>query len=865
MTSFISSQMGDVEQDIALLSNQPNVLNSCVNQAPRGRNKTRPYPLSEMNDLKIQQGLIIKDLLFSLIGYEGCYIRYSEKYDQSDINSKIRGPDFKIAKHLDISLKCITKKLVKFGKYYSGLNGFLELYDRPEFGKVVQRLCYEISEFLISYQQVIKLIEDEFKFNSTFNLSIFETILNQELSLKLSHFYDIVISVHTETIERSKYKHQTSESYFNNFIKSIQNDLKETGSIDLATDNVNFEFCKGGLLLKIIQDRINAYQGDVISLEFLTRIFDAVSVDYADMLNKWVINGEIDDLAEEFIIKMNKFPDNPDSPIHRNGEKYWDELYVTRTDGVIDQFSSKDVQLKILATGKYLNIFKTCTGLYDFQQLNEIIQPIDRLSSQDLELKINEYYKRANKLLMKLLFEGYQFPSLIDSFQTLFLFKDSSKIDVFLEKSFNDLRKNKHAISTSRLSKLYDDTLQRKKDEFQVKDINKQNRISDDKIGDVLSYSLSLSVDFTNFYDLAEEILNVKSFDAEEAFRNGQNSNIFKALLNKSLERDQMNSAASNNSPNSYDPDHSDEYTIAGVNLDMDLPFPLNIIIGQNYVLEYQLIFKLQMIVKFINKLIDNSWKEINCSTVWKYPGFHPKIKKWILRCRILNNRMRDFMNDLQFYLNFDIIETNFDSFKQTFTEIQRILHEEKLGSNIDHQNIHSNGIIGFKNGSLANYNHNNLFDEKILNHNHNFNDFPNDNLINIDNLINKLGSFLNNVLRDSFITNKILIDVLKNMFDLIILYNHYLIRLKKSLIMSDKDLFHKFSQDYPEKFQNRVMDDELIEVRLKNLDSMLNSHFEIFNDSLTEFIVTLKSHGNLENQLFLILIERLENCFPDH
>lgn len=151
------------------------------------------------------------------------------------------------------------------------------------------------------------------------------------------------------------------------------------------------------------------------------------------------------------------------------------------------------------------------------------------------------------------------------------------------------------------------------------------------------------------------------------------------------------------------------------------------------------------------------------------------------------------------------------------------------------------------------------------MNHNQNFNDVPNDNLINIDNLINKLGSFLNNILRDSFITNKVLIDVLKNMFDLIILYNHYLNRLKKSLIMSNKDLFHKFSQDYPEKFQNRVMDDELIGTRFKNLDGMLNSHFEIFNDSLTEFIVTMKSHGNLENQLFLILIERLEHCFPDH
>lgn len=865
MTSFISSQMGDVEPDNVVLSNEPNLLSCCANQTPRGRSRTRPFPLSELNDLKIQQGLIIKDLLFALLGYEGFYIRYSEKYDSNDINCKIRGPDFKIAKHLDISLKSITKKLVKFGKYYTGLNGFLELYDRPEFGKVVQRLCFAVSEFIMQYQQVLKHIEDEFKFNSTFNLSIFETILNQEVSIKLCHLYDIVMSVHTETLERSKYQHQNSESYFNNFIKSIQNDLKETGSIDLATDNVNFECCKGGLLLKIIQDRINAYQGDVVSLTFLTTIFDLASIDYVHMLNQWLINGEIDDPAEEFFVKRNKFADSPENPIRSNMEKYWEELYLTRTDGVIDQFSSKDIQLKILATGKYLNIFKTCTGLNDFQCLTETIQPIDKLYSLDLELKINEFYKRANKMLMKLLFEGYQFSGLIDRFQSLFLFNDSSKIDRFLEISFNDLRKNKHAISTSRLTKAYDDAFQRNKDDFQVKDIYKHDNISDNNINSILNYCLQFSVDFTNFYKLTEEILSVKSFDAEEALKNGKSSNLFKQLFNKSLERNQINSAGSDNSTYGYDPDHSDEYTIAGINLDMDLPFPLNVIIGQNYIFEYQLIFKLQAIVKFINKLIENTWKEINFSTVWKYSGFNRQIKKWILRCRILNNRMKDFMNDLQFYLNFDIIETNFGALSENLKDIQNTLQQQNLGSNIKSQNSNSNGIIGYKNSSLANYNHNNLFDERISSHNQSFNDMLKDDLIDIDNLLNKLGSFLNNILRDSFVTNKALMNVLKNMFDLIILYHHYLSRLKKSLVMSNVELFNRFNEDHPEKFQGKAMDDELIDTRFRNLDSMLNSHYEAFNDSLTEFIVTLKPYGNLENQLFLILIERLENCFPDH
>lgn len=56
-----------------------------------------------------------------------------------------------------------------------------------------------------------------------------------------------------------------------------------------------------------------------------------------------------------------------------------------------------------------------------------------------------------------------------------------------------------------------------------------------------------------------------------------------------------------------------------------------------------------------------------------------------------------------------------------------------------------------------------------------------------------------------------------------------------------------------------------LIDQRFHNLNGMLNAHFQNFNDALTEFIETVRSVGNIENPMFLILIERLENCFSDH
>lgn len=124
MEPMASSHIREYEGEFAVLVDEPRNMQSCLKSTLKRPTHVRSYPLSDLQDLNVQQGLIIKDLLFSLLGFESFYIRYSEKYDETNVDCKIRGPDFKIAKHLDISLKSITKKLIKFGKFYSGLDGF---------------------------------------------------------------------------------------------------------------------------------------------------------------------------------------------------------------------------------------------------------------------------------------------------------------------------------------------------------------------------------------------------------------------------------------------------------------------------------------------------------------------------------------------------------------------------------------------------------------------------------------------------------------------------------------------------------------------------------------------------------------------
>lgn len=902
MTSYISPQAGSPapEPTVITLAPEPNILHSCINQSGKIRKK-KPYALSNLQDLKIQQGLIIKDLLFSLLGFEGSYIRYSERYDASEVDFRIKGPDFKIAKHLDVSLKIITKSLVRYGKYYSGLVGFLEYYDQPDHGKIVQKLCYVITNFLQKYQQVIIEMEQQYKFNAKFNLSALENSLNQEIGTELAHLYDLIISIHDETMQRQALTNQEkNELYVLNFFQNIQNDLQQTGSIDFSTDNSKFNVCKGGLVLQIVQSKIISYKGDPVSLSFLTSLFDSISADYVEMLNQWLMNGEIDDPFEEFLIKQNKLPDSLSQIFHSSMEKYWDELYMTKSDGLIDQFKSKEIQFKILSTGKLLNIFKTCTGLDNFENLNENLNPIHSLYAQDFELKISKFYERANRLFLKLAFEGYNFNQLIDHLETTYLFKESSRIDSFLDRSFNDLKRNKHTVSSSRLIKSYNDIFHAGLNEFNVILLD-DNEPQDNYQGNVFSGYESFSIEPINFFDTAKEIINVTTFDVEEELKGGATLKTLKSLINKAIGERELNLAqeSSNSDQAMYDPDHFDDYAMNAVNLELKLPFPLNLIITENYTFEYQLIFKFQVIIKFISKLLDTTWKEISYSTVWKYSKFSNKIKKWALRCRILHNRMKDLMNEIQSYINYEIIDHNSNNLKRYLVGIENNLHKRKLGSSesppppTGTQSIFGNsGISHHKSASLniTNNQNNNIFDQKIFaqstrhvngndingrsrhpangnqtNSNQNTQDqIIEESDIDVYRLSYKIGSFLNNLLRDSLITNRVLIDSVKNLFDVIILYNNHLQRFRKPIILINVELFEQFSQVYPDKFANKSMDEDAINKRFDNLNQLLNAHFELFNLALTEFIVNLKSHGELENQLFSILIERLERCFPD-
>ncbi|RCK58800.1 Spindle pole body component SPC97 [Candida viswanathii] len=803
--------------------------------------------LSQITNLNIQQALIIRELLFTLLGYEGHYIQYSRHYDPSSPSSRIQGPDYKIAKHLDISLKNIAKRLMRFGKQYSGLRSFVQIYDDAKFGRIVQRFCFEVSEFLNQYQKVIMSIENEFKFNKGFNLNMLDQTLHQEVANRLSHFYEISLEIDRVTEERrSVAQVDVLDKFEPSFIGN-----NTLNGIDSEPNlyHVKSDCCKGGLLLQIIQERMIYYKGDPVSLGFLTRLFDTVSIDYVSMLNQWLLEGVIDDPFDEFLVREKKVPPAFLEAFQSKSEYYWNELFIIKTDGLLHQFRNSSIQAKILNTGKYLNIFKNCTGFANFEKLQEKLINITSLTAPDLELRIDEFYQRANKMLMKLLFEGYGFPSVVDIFQKLFLLSDSLRIDKFLDANFQDLKKPKLKISTSRLKKQYDDI-------FKPRIENKVG--VQPSIYDVVQENQKFTVNSESLYKIVEELLE-KNLDyaiPDEKIR---------GFYHKVLPiRNELRVTIL--SGDSLDGRGKDEPTITSIDLNVSLPFPLNLVMNQQLSYQYQIMFQLLVNIKFMSKYNNINWQDLNYSRIWTNRHFEPKIKRLILRCRVLHSRICSFITELEMYIMHDVIEYNFEGIKQLISTTSSKLNASEVGSDINNETDH------IFNGTLlgGTFNNNSIFDDKINRQRvasgavaAGSGGITAESLLTVEQLIHKLSDYSSNLMNESLLTKKESLLQLRTMLDFVFQFNNYIAQVKKVLVLLNHELYQEFSKELPSRF-NKPMDETLMDLRFQNLHDTFLGQYQQFGEHLVLFLATIKKLGERENRGLLELSDRLELCFPE-
>lgn len=840
----------------------------------KGSVLAKPIPLFERMDLKTQEVLIMHDILPALLGCEGSYIRFSDRFNPALLHDRIHGPDHKVAKLLDVSLKTPTKKLLRFGKQYFGLSAFAAIYNHPLFGKVNHRLCHLIRVLLDLYRQLVVHLEKLHVTSPTFSLRTMDNELSEHFADKFRHLHDIVCSIHALTEDRKPSFVNASAvpetitfdlagqgAKFDLFLESVKSDIRLHDTAGISSDVEPFPVCKGGLTLRIVQNRIYQFKGDPVSSHFLAGLFETISQDYLQFLNSWLAYGEIKDTYSDFFIKRNDIPKNF---FYSNMEKYWQEIYVVKRDGMLDQFENQELQAKILLTGKYLNIFRKSTNNTSLDSLPKSVanfpapSPIESLFSTDLTLKISQFYNRANRLLLKLLFEGYYLNEILQSLHQTFFLANSFKVDNFMSKKLNDLCRGKTASSAVAPTIAFNEIVMTRDDLWEIVSMQDDVSTFNIEIDKVLRQFEKFSIDAKSFYEIAGEILSIRSFDAEELIPANENASVaIRRIVTQSLQKRPDLSETEKLVP----AESFEEAVIAGVNIDIRLPFPLNLILSENLLFECQLMFKFQMMLKFTSKFLDSAWLSSGASTVWRHKSHSRSVQKLILRGRILISRMKNFINVLENHVSFSIVDANFSTLKSQAKKCQQWVNEsrpESAGGIPSSSNFMSEDTQFLMSHGSTN---NDVFEEKISKNakasrvglNQTESTAANDVLA----LVDKIGLYLSNTLRDLMITDANLLLCIRTLLNEIVDYASTISRLKRSLILMNEILLRDYSRNYPEKFGKIEFNENLLNQRITRLNEVMTYNWSRFNDSVGSFTQVLQNCG-AENPAMQTLAEKL-------
>lgn len=278
------------------------------------------------------EALLIRDILYAFQGTEGKYLTYSRLDDR-----------FAIRQEIPESIKYVAESLAELGWLYKKIDKFLK--NNEEFPSIIcQSFCSSLKVELKEYFRFIALLETQ----TTAKLKIIEMWTMEPLERMRW------IALICEAVEGLK---------GGNFISAV------------------YSYCK---------------YGDPGIQVLVCRILDSVSQPFLEMIEKWMLDGELTDVFHEFFVEEN---------IEISEDKLWTEKYKLIKD-LVPGFFLPEIVEKIFITGKSINFLRRCC-----QEEWKSETPLDLPKLRDIQA-VKTWVERAaeatNAQLIGILFSKYR-------------------------------------------------------------------------------------------------------------------------------------------------------------------------------------------------------------------------------------------------------------------------------------------------------------------------------------------------------------------------------------------------------------------------------------------------------------------------
>ncbi|XP_040176686.1 gamma-tubulin complex component 2 [Rana temporaria] len=354
--------------------------------------------------------------------------------------------------------------------------------------------------------------------------------------------------------------------------------------------------CLGGATLSLLHDRTFGYTGDTQAQELCLYLTKAASTPYFEILESWIYRGIINDPYSEFMVEEHELQKEKIQEDYN--DKYWDQRY-TIVQQQIPSFLQK-VADKILSTGKYLNVVRECGHDVTCPDAKEIVYTLKERAYVE---QIEKAYSYASKVLLDFLMEEKELVAHLRSIKHYFLMDQGDFFVHFMDLTEEELRKTVEDIIPTRLEALLELAL-------------RMSTANTDPFKDDLKIELMP-------HDLITQLLRVLAIETRQE----------KALINA-------------------DPTELALSGLEAFSFDYIVKWPLSLIINRKALTRYQMLFRHLFYCKHVERLLCNVW--ISNKTAKQF-SLHSA--KWFAGAFTLRQRMLNFVQNIQYYMMFEVME----------------------------------------------------------------------------------------------------------------------------------------------------------------------------------------------------------------
>ncbi|XP_059954348.1 gamma-tubulin complex component 2 isoform X2 [Mesoplodon densirostris] len=397
--------------------------------------------------------------------------------------------------------------------------------------------------------------------------------------------------------------------------------------------------CVGGSTLSLLHDRSFSYTGDSQAQELCLYLTTAASVPYFEILEKWIYRGIIDDPYSEFMVEEREL--RKEKIQEDYNDRYWEQRYtvvqrqipsflqkmagkVLSTEDVVkDADEQPDEEVRgagvagfraqeslspwswgvpgaTLLAGKYLNVVRECGHDVTCPVAKEVIYTLKERAYVE---QIEKAFNYASKVLLDFLMEEKELVARLRSIKRYFLMDQGDFFVHFMDLTEEELKKPVDDITPTRLEALLELAL-------------RMSTANTDPFKDDLKIDLMP-------HDLITQLLRVLAIETKQE----------KAMV------------------------HADptELTLSGLeafSFDYVVKWPLSLIINRKALTRYQMLFRHMFYCKHVERQLCNVW--ISNKTAKQY-SLHSA--KWFAGAFTLRQRMLNFVQNIQYYMMFEVLE----------------------------------------------------------------------------------------------------------------------------------------------------------------------------------------------------------------